>query len=71
MLIFWIVDLGLVANLARIWHNPDCGYSYYYDSYTCYYGKRDLSGIGKRDTTTVGAYYGALVAGALFAAVQL
>ena len=34
------------------------------------YGKRDLSSIEKRDTTTVKAYYGALAAGAFFGAVQ-
>ncbi|PVI06594.1 hypothetical protein DM02DRAFT_667473 [Periconia macrospinosa] len=75
MLIFWIVDLGLVADLASIWSSPSCytSYSYFYGySSRCYY-KRALEARGaleKRDTT-VGAYYGALAAGAVFAAVQL
>ncbi|KAJ4286226.1 hypothetical protein N0V90_013260 [Kalmusia sp. IMI 367209] len=68
LLIFWIVDLGLVANLARMWGDGErCYYTSYY-GYTCYY-KRDL---GKReDTTTYAAYHGALAAGAVFAAVEL
>ncbi|KAF2467262.1 uncharacterized protein BDR25DRAFT_345026 [Lindgomyces ingoldianus] len=70
MVIFWIVDLGVVANLAALWSSPSCGYSYYTDTYYCTYGKRDLSLLEKRDTTTYTAYRGALVAGALFGAVQ-
>jgi hypothetical protein len=74
MLIFWITDLGLVANLARLWNDSDYYYSYYYvayyDDYDYYY-KRDIANIAKRDTTTVGAYRGALIAGAVFAALQL
>lgn len=38
------------------------------DGSTYCYVKRDLQ---KRDTTTFGAYYGVLTAGAVFAAVQL
>ncbi|KAF2789465.1 hypothetical protein K505DRAFT_253300 [Melanomma pulvis-pyrius CBS 109.77] len=54
MLLFWIVDLGLVANLARIWaDNPWCFLYYGYD-YFC-----------------PKSYYGTLVAGSLFAAVEL
>jgi len=68
LLVFWVVDLGLVANLARMWGDGQrCYYSGYYSGYYCYY-KRDLA---KRDDTTYGAYYGALAAGAVFAAVQL
>ncbi|KAF2007467.1 hypothetical protein P154DRAFT_529080 [Amniculicola lignicola CBS 123094] len=77
MLIFWIVDLGLVANLARIWAGAGCGYSYYYGYYCSYGWKRSVdyyemgsSGLVKREDTTVGAYYGALAAGAFFAAMQ-
>lgn len=70
MVIFWIVDMGLVANLARIWAGPQCSYSYGY-GYYCSYGKRDLLPLGKREYTTVGNYYGALCAGAFFGAVQL
>lgn len=69
MIIFWITDLGLVANLARIWSDPDYSYTYYYDSYYGYdYYKRDLT--KREETTTVEAYKGALIAGALFAGVQ-
>lgn len=79
MLIFWVVDLGLVANLARIWASPSCSVSYsYFYGYTssCYYkrgewgGGLEGRGLEKRDTT-VGMYYGALAAGAVFGAVQL
>jgi hypothetical protein len=69
MVIFWITDLGLVANLARIWSDPDYGYTYYYESYYYDYDKRDLA--KREETTTVEAYKGALIAGALFGAVQL
>ncbi|CAI6335869.1 unnamed protein product [Periconia digitata] len=75
MLIFWIVDLGLVANLASIWASPSCYSSYsFYSGYSssCYYKRAELEtrGLEKRDTT-VGAYYGSLAAGAVFAGVQL
>jgi hypothetical protein len=71
MVIFWIVDMGLVANLARIWSGPQCSYSYWTGNYYCSYGKRDLLNFDKREETTVKAYYGALAAGAFFGAVQL
>ncbi|KAF2738391.1 hypothetical protein EJ04DRAFT_549893 [Polyplosphaeria fusca] len=69
MIIFWLVDLGLVANLARIWgaYENFGGYSYGGYCYYYCYNKRDLA---KREDTTYGAYYGALAAGAFFAAVQ-
>ncbi|KAF2271444.1 uncharacterized protein EI97DRAFT_471219 [Westerdykella ornata] len=62
MVIFWVTDLGLVANLASLWSGRS-------DTYYYYYNKRDLVNLAKRDTT-VGAYYGALAAGAFFGAVQ-
>jgi hypothetical protein len=69
MVIFWIADLGLVANLARLWSDSGYYYDYYYTYYDYDYWKRSLQ---KRDgMTTVGAYRGALIAGALFGAVQL
>ncbi|KAF2747648.1 hypothetical protein M011DRAFT_50150 [Sporormia fimetaria CBS 119925] len=77
MIIFWIVDLGLVANLARLWSNPlyaelatlayTSDYDYYFDDYSV--KRRSTGSLHKRDTTT-GAYYGALCAGAVFAAAQ-
>jgi hypothetical protein len=68
MVIFWIVQFSLVANLAAIWSGPTCGYSYY-TGYYCY-RKRGL-GLDKRDSTTYGAYFGALVAAAVFGAFEL
>jgi hypothetical protein len=69
MLLFWIVDLGLVANLAHIWSDADYCYGGYCATYYYYgYYKR---GLGKRDTTPVTHYYGALVTGAILAAIQL
>lgn len=65
MIIFWIVDLGLVANLARIWSGEGYGVAW---CYGCV--KRDLSAIEKRDTTYQ-SYYGVLAAGAFFGAVEL
>jgi hypothetical protein len=72
MLLFWIVDLGLHANLARIWSGDySYGYDYYYTSYYGY-RKRDVVVLSKReDTTTYEAYHGALAAGATFAGVEL
>jgi hypothetical protein len=72
MLLFWVVDLGLVSNLARLWSGDySYGFGYYYDSYYGY-RKRDTIVLSKReDSTTYEAYYGALAAGATFAAVQL
>ncbi|KAF2109600.1 hypothetical protein BDV96DRAFT_651584 [Lophiotrema nucula] len=70
MIIFWLVDLGLVANLARIWGTYDGYLGGYYSYYSYYYAKRDLHQFAKRDDTTYKAYYGALAAGAFFAAVQ-
>ena len=72
MLLFWVVDLGLVANLARLWSGDySYGFGYYYSSYYGY-RKRDLVVLSKREeTTTYEAYYGALAAGATFAAVEL
>jgi hypothetical protein len=70
MLLFWIVDLGLVANLARIWGGSTCVYYYGY-GYSCDYSYSYSYSYSKRDEyTTVGAYRGALIAGALFAAIE-
>lgn len=68
MVIFWITDLGLVANLAALWSDS----SYYYDYYYTYYDWYWKRGLTKRaEVTTVETYRGALIAGALFGAVQL
>ncbi|OCL09135.1 hypothetical protein AOQ84DRAFT_439173 [Glonium stellatum] len=68
MIVFWIVQFSLVASLASLWH-ISCSYDVYYGE-RCTYGKRDLGGLEKRETTTYQAYYGALVAGALFGAAE-
>jgi len=61
MVIFWLIDFALVGSLAAAFSDANSSvYSYYY-----YYWKRDIS---KRDTTTYDAYWGALVAGAVFGA---
>lgn len=65
MLLFWIVDLGLVANLAHLWSSPTYCYGYYCNYNYYWYKKRDV------DYTTVQGYYGALVAGAIIAAIEL
>ena len=69
MIIFWIVQFPLVANLASLWH-LSCTYDPFYGEF-CTFGKRDLSGLEKRTPTTYDTYYGALVAGALFGAAEL
>jgi hypothetical protein len=75
MSILWLVDLGVVANLAHVWANPDCEYSYLYNTYRCFYGKkRDLSSHAfskRRKTVTINTYRGVLIAGAVFGAFQL
>lgn len=64
MLIFWVVDLGLSAHLAKLWQGPECTY-HYQNGFTCApYDKRDA-------TTTYSTFYGALVAGAVLAAFEL
>jgi len=68
MILFWIIDLGLVSNLARIW-SGDCYYYYGY-GYACGYSYSSYYYLAKREETTRGAYYGALAAGAFFAAAQ-
>jgi len=62
MIIFWIVQFSLVANLAAIWASPSCSYSIYYGYYCSRYVKRD--------STTFEAYWGALVAGSVFGAFE-
>jgi hypothetical protein len=70
MLVFWLIDLALIAHLARIWQDPKCTYDLRY-KYMCvpYLLRRDDVGGGRR--TSFNTYYGALVAGALLAASEL
>lgn len=61
MLVFWIVNLGLTANLAHEW-NPQC-------SFTPEAGKI-CSSFAKRDTT-FRTYFGALVASAVLISFEV
>ena len=61
MLVFWVVNLGLTANLAYEW-NPQC-------SYTPESGKI-CSSFVRRDTT-FRTYFGALVASAVLIGLQV
>lgn len=69
MVILWLVDLGVVANLARIWASPNCYYSYAYGGYNCFYGKKrglESNAFEKRDDrTTIKTYRNVLIVGAL------
>lgn len=62
MLIFWIVNLGLTSDLAHEW-SPQC-------SYTPEAGKICASYVAKRDTTFK-TYYGALIASAVLAGLEV
>jgi hypothetical protein len=69
MVIFWLAQFSAVARLAALWGGTSCG-GFYYSSYCWYYYKRDLVDLAKRDTTTYGAYFGALVAGSVLGAFE-
>ncbi|KAF3051633.1 hypothetical protein E8E11_008655 [Didymella keratinophila] len=62
MLVFWIVDLGLTADLTREW-SPQC-------SYTPEAGKICSTYVTKRDTTFK-TYYGALIASSVLIGLQV
>jgi hypothetical protein len=64
MVIFWLCQFAVVGSLAAWFNSYDTSYTYYYG----YYWKRDLT---RRDSTTYGAYWGALVAGAVLGAFNL
>ncbi|KAF2271098.1 hypothetical protein CC78DRAFT_528035 [Lojkania enalia] len=80
MVIFWIVDLGLIADLARLWATAnslfDSYSSDYYDLGDWGFRKRELSFYDLNWTSTsydgfsYKAFYGCLAAGAFFAAVE-
>jgi hypothetical protein len=68
MLVFWLIDMSVIAYLAKVWQSPEC-ISDLRNQYMCApYIKRNTGG---RRTTSFNAYYGALVAGALLAASEL
>jgi hypothetical protein len=70
MIVFWAVDTGILADLAKVWSQPGCTYTPW-DGYACSsYWKRDRTTLYKRDTS-YGPYFGALVAGATLAGVQV
>lgn len=62
MLVFWIVDLGLTADLTREW-SPQC-------SYTPEAGKICSTYVTKRDTTFK-TYYGVLIASSVLIGLQV
>ncbi|KAH6620030.1 hypothetical protein C7974DRAFT_224878 [Boeremia exigua] len=62
MLVFWVVNLGLTANLASEW-SPQCSSTEEADKICSTY-------VTKRDTT-FRTYYGALVASAVLIGVQV
>lgn len=62
MVVFWIVNLGLTADLARDW-SPQCSYAKGSD-------KICETFVTKRDTT-FRTYFGALVASAVLIGLQV
>ena len=62
MLVFWIVSLGLTADLARDW-SPQCSHTDDADNICSTY-------VTKRDTT-FRTYFGALVASAVLIGLQV
>ncbi|KAJ8105011.1 hypothetical protein OPT61_g10438 [Boeremia exigua] len=62
MLVFWIANLGLTANLAKEW-SPQCSYAEETDKICSTY-------VTKRDTT-FRTYYGALIASAVLIGLQV
>ncbi|KAF2997357.1 hypothetical protein E8E13_003918 [Curvularia kusanoi] len=62
MNIFWIINLGLTASLAREW-NPQCSYDEKSDQICSKY-------VTKRDTTFK-VYFGALIASASLIGIQV
>jgi hypothetical protein len=68
MLVFWLIDLSLLAYLAKTWQNPECPYNLRV-RYMCEPFKKWV--IDEKRATSLNTYYGALVAGALLAASEL
>jgi hypothetical protein len=62
MLVFWVVNLGLTANLTSEW-SPQCSYTSEADKICSTY-------VTKRDTTFK-TYYGALVASSVLIGLQV
>ncbi|KAF1913775.1 hypothetical protein BDU57DRAFT_580286 [Ampelomyces quisqualis] len=68
MLMFWIIDLGLAANLVKLWTSPECDYNSE-QGYPCVpLEKRAHKGVVLRSYNT---YHGTLVAGALLAGFEV
>lgn len=68
MLIFWIVDLALVAQLAKLWSDPECTYNLDNHHMCAPYQRRQATSSRLMPFST---FYGALVAGAVLAAFEL
>jgi hypothetical protein len=71
MLVFWLIDLSLIAHLAQLWQNPECTYDIRYKYMCVPYLRRDDNNRGGHRRTSFSTYYAALVAGALLAASEL
>jgi hypothetical protein len=68
LLIFWLVNLGLIASLAKKWKQPQ--------SVSVLNSGRHCSGDGKCDLQTIDhtspdTYAGALVAGVILAGLEV
>ncbi|CAO2657330.1 Nn.00g034560.m01.CDS01 [Neocucurbitaria sp. VM-36] len=71
MLIFWSVDLGLIAYLVRQWEQPRCIYRSGTGVQCTSYGRRDPTAFIKRDDASYDLHSGFLIAGAVLAALEV
>ncbi|KAF1841698.1 uncharacterized protein K460DRAFT_419720 [Cucurbitaria berberidis CBS 394.84] len=70
MLVFWSVDLGLLAYLANLWEHPRCAYGFEAESQCTTYARRAPS-LHKRITASAKMYSAALIASAVLAAFEV
>jgi hypothetical protein len=72
MMIFWIVDVGLVAHLAKLWEAHACTYNFR-NGYECAPDERFVGRnfIYQQDPASYKTFYGALVVGAVLAAFEV
>jgi hypothetical protein len=69
---FWIVGLGLVAHLAKLWEASACTYTFR-NGYECAPDQRhgERKPIYQQDPASYKTFYGALVAGAVLEALEV
>ncbi|KAF1947303.1 hypothetical protein EJ02DRAFT_417889 [Clathrospora elynae] len=71
ILVFWIVNLGLIADLSRFWQLSKCTYTFS-TGYQCTpLEEKDMKVFHERDTTSFNTYSGSLVAAAVFTAFEV